>query len=95
MLKLTDKLNNLQGVGPYYEARLKNLGIVTIKDLIFYFPFRYQDFTNIKSIQDLEPNEQATIIASIIKIKSCRTFRKHMLLTNATAQDETGTVDIV
>ncbi len=95
MLKLNDNLNNLQGVGPYYEARLKNLGLISIKDLLFYFPFRYQDFTNIKNIQELEPNEQATTIATITKIRSYRTFKKHMLLTNATAEDETGKVDIV
>ena len=95
MIQLNDKLNNLQGVGPYYEARLRNLGIVTIKDLLFYFPFRYQDFTSIKNISELLPDEQTTTIATITKITSYRTFHKHMLLTNATAEDETGKVDIV
>jgi len=95
MLQINDKINNLRGIGPYYETKLKDLNIITIRDLLFYFPFRYQDFTHIKNIINLTANEQATVIASITKIKSYRTPKKHMLLITATAEDESGSIEVV
>jgi ATP-dependent DNA helicase RecG len=94
-IKLTDDISNLYGVGKYYNDKLKTLGILTIKDLLWHFPFRYQDFTNIKSISDLNENEVTTIIGKVSNLKSYRTYHRHMLLTEGKIIDESGKADIV
>ena len=94
-IKLNDDIQNLYGVGKYYQDKLKNLNIFTIKDLLWHFPFRYQDFTNIKPINDLEADVLATVIGRIEKLRSYRTYRKHMLLTEAKIIDDSGSSDLV
>ncbi len=94
-IKFNDSIKNLYGVGKYYEDKLKNLNIFVIKDLLWHFPFRYQDFTNIKAINELELDVPATIIGRIEKLRSYRTYRKHMLLTEAKIIDESGFADLV
>lgn len=94
-MKLNDSIKNLYGVGDRYEDKLKNLNIFSIKDLLWHFPFRYQDFTNIKLISDLELDIPATIIGKIEKIKSYRTYRRRMLLTEAKIIDESGSADLI
>lgn len=94
-LKLSDPVSKVRGVGPRYLKYLNKLGIKTVKDLLWHFPFRYEDFSQIKKIKDLQPNETCSIIATIDKINVYRSFRKRMLIINAKAFDDTGTINII
>lgn len=89
---LKTPVSKLYGIGPSYVSKLKKLGIETAKDLIFHFPHRYEDFSNIKKISDLKAGEKATIIGKILAINSIRTPRKRMFLTEAVIQDKTGAI---
>ena len=85
----------IPGVGPAYLKRFYKLGIKTVGDLLFYFPFRYEDFSQIKKISQLTPDEVATIVGKILQIKTFRTWHKKMFITEAVIEDETGTLKIV
>ncbi|UCC95643.1 MAG: ATP-dependent DNA helicase RecG [Candidatus Omnitrophota bacterium] len=56
----------LKGVGPKKEKSLNRLGIHTIRDLLYYFPFRYQDRRHPRRISELEVNEPALIKGKIM-----------------------------
>ncbi|MAG44360.1 ATP-dependent DNA helicase RecG [bacterium] len=89
---LKTPVSKLYGVGPSYISKLAKLGIKTAQDLLFHFPHRYEDFSNIKNITDLIIGEKATIIGKILQIKSIRTPRKKMFLTEALIQDKTSAI---
>lgn len=74
---------------------MSRLGIETVEDLIFYFPKRYEDLTALKKINELEVGESATIRARLEQIKSFRSPRKRMIITEAMASDETGSLRLV
>ncbi len=63
-LNLSAPVSKLKGVGPRYLSYLEKLGILTIKDLLWYFPFRYEDFSKIKKIEELTENETVSILAT-------------------------------
>ena len=75
--------------------KLQKLKINTIEDLLFYFPSRYEDFSNVVDISSIKPNQQITAKGKILEIKSQRTWKKHMSLTQAILQDKTGAIEIV
>ena len=54
-------LADLPRANASYALRLKNMGLQKVHDLFFYFPSRYEDFSNIKNIKDLKFGEVATI----------------------------------
>lgn len=66
-MKLFDKIDTLKGVGPKKKSYLENMGIETIADLMEYFPVRFIDSTNLKSIKDLREGEFATIKAEVVQ----------------------------
>lgn len=74
---------------------LNRLGIKTIRDLLLYFPSRYEDFSNQKFIRDAVLNETVTIRGVIQKISTVRTARKKMFLTQAILRDETGDIKAI
>lgn len=85
---------SLRGVGNYLVSKLETLGIKTLKDLLFYFPFRYEDFSNVKKIKDLKEGEVATILTRIERISLWRTPRRRMYIVDCKAKDETGDIKI-
>jgi len=84
----------LPKIGPKYKELLKKLEIYTIKDLLYHFPFRYDDFSVIKKISELENGEEVTIEANIDSVSNV--FTKYgKRLTKVTASDFTGKIDII
>ncbi|QOY34430.1 ATP-dependent DNA helicase RecG [Anaerobacillus isosaccharinicus] len=54
----------VKGIGEEKAKDLYELGIYTVKDLLEYFPFRYEDYRP-KEIQELKHEERATIIGLV------------------------------
>lgn len=87
-------VSKLPFVGPVYARRLNRLGIKTIKDLLYYFPYRYDDFRKVSKIRGLKPGATLTIRGRVLSIKNEYT-KKGKVLQNATVEDETGKLDVV
>src|SRR3989338_2232097 len=92
MFSLNTQLIHIRGIGPKYLRKLEKLKIETVRDLIFHFPFRYEDFSKITSIMELEPNEQATVQGFVRDIGVRQSWRKRMFITEATVADQSGAV---
>lgn len=67
-MKLFDKLDTLNGVGPKKKSYLEAMGLEKISDLAEYFPIRFIDSTNMKPIKDLVEGEFATIKAEVVQV---------------------------
>ncbi len=77
------------------KRALKNLGIKTTKDLLFYFPSRYENFSERKNIADLQEGEKTTVYGKIIELKSERAKFKKLCYTQAVVSDFTGNIKAV
>jgi len=95
MIKLSNSVSEIRGIGPRYLKYLEKLGIKTIKDLLWYFPFRYEDFSKIKKINELQPEEKCSIIGSVKKIDIRRTFKRKMFIVEAVIEDDTGQITAI
>jgi ATP-dependent DNA helicase RecG len=93
-LNLSSKVSQLDNIGTVYSRRLSSLGIETIEDLIYYFPFRYDNLSNVKLISELEIDEVATVKATLLKITKLRT-KSGKVLIKATVSDPSGNLEIV
>ncbi len=56
----------LKGVGPQKAGLLERVGIRTIKDALYYLPFRYEDRTDIRSICDIRTGSVETVRGKVI-----------------------------
>jgi len=92
MLKLDTSVQYLNGVGPVMAKKLKRLGIETVRDLLFYFPWRYDNFSKPQDISALKVGQNAIIKAKIFQIKQKRTRRRWMSIIEAILADNTGEI---
>src|SRR6188472_727794 len=92
MFDLQTPVENLYSVGPARAKLLKNLGITTLEDLIFYFPRAHNDLSKFTEIDKLKLAETANIKAKILEAKTFRTKVRRFTLTQALVEDETGSI---
>jgi ATP-dependent DNA helicase RecG len=77
------------------QSALKRLGIVTIKDMLYHFPARYSSIAELHFINELSVGEQATILGTITKANTKKSFRTKVPIAEVTLEDQTGTISIV
>ena len=95
MLTLTTDITNITRVGKTTANQLKRLGIETVQALLFYFPFRYDDFSKLTPIDKLQAGMSANIVGKIELIQNKRSPRKRMYITEALVSDEHETIKVI
>lgn len=90
-MNLESSISEVKNIGEQRMKKFHKLGIMTVKDLIEYFPRDYDDRSNIIEISQLKENETGTIRALIssepetIRIKNVR-------ITRVKISDKTGSI---
>ncbi|MBI2845662.1 MAG: DEAD/DEAH box helicase, partial [Chloroflexi bacterium] len=64
-LSLNDPVTALPGIRQASAQKLARLEIETLEDLLYHFPHRYEDYSSLKKIAQLQYGQEATIIAHI------------------------------
>ncbi len=92
-------LRFIKGVGEAREKILNSLGIFTIEDLIFYFPYKYYDRTTVLRISQAYSlvssglNEEVTFIGKIKSVRKVQTYRRQFL--EIVLFDKTGFLKVI
>lgn len=94
MLGLDSKVSGLEGIGKVLAKRLSYLGIGTLRDLVFYFPFRYENYRTVK-VSGLVPGTFANVSGEVEMIAAKRTKWKRRYVVEAMISDGTGSVKAV
>ena len=97
MLQIASDTPLFEVVGARVPAlrRLEKMGIKTVRDLLWHFPVRYEDYSKIYTIAELEPGQQATIQGIVEEVHARRSYRRAMNIVEAVIADETGSVRAV
>lgn len=93
-MNLQSKIEKVPGIGPKTSKLLNKLGIKTVEDLIYYFPFRYEDLSDVVTIANAPVEEPVTIQAKLEEIDTFVTKYKKKI-TKGRISDETGKMEVV
>ena len=69
---------------------LQSKGLETVEDIINYFPFRYEDRSNLKPVKQLAPGELATVVAEVKSSRISKVRGRHLGLFEAVFTDASG-----
>ncbi|MHB8362797.1 MAG: ATP-dependent DNA helicase RecG, partial [Patescibacteria group bacterium] len=93
-MQLDDPVSNAYYIGTKYSELLRKLDIFTLKDLLYYYPIKYEDSRDIKMIENIVPKDINIVKGKIKTIKSIYT-RNRKNMTTAEIEDDSGTADII
>jgi ATP-dependent DNA helicase RecG len=83
----------IKGVAGSLASKLARLGVGTIRDLLYFFPRRHLDYSQRKSIAELEVGEEQTILATVWEARIARLGTQRG--TEVILGDETGNIRAV
>ena len=92
-MDLQSTVQKIKGVGPETAKKLAKLGVETVYDLLTFWPRRYDDYSKVLPIIDIEPGA-ITVKAKIESIKS-RRVRRGMHITEGVIRDESSAIRVV
>ncbi|MCB9808976.1 ATP-dependent DNA helicase RecG [Candidatus Nomurabacteria bacterium] len=73
------------------KTALKRIGIITVRDLLYYFPVRYTHIGTTKLISEVEHNEHVTIYGHITNLSIKKSFKSRVPMSEAKLTDVAGT----
>ncbi len=94
MADLKTDVRYIKGIGEQRAKALDKLGIRSLRDLISWFPRRYEDRTETRRVADLVPGETACVAAMVAAPPVVSHIRKGLDLVKVRAVDETGALDV-
>ena len=93
-LRLDDDISRLRSVSARAKPRLERPGIQSVRDLIYHFPHRHDDFTNIRTISQLVPGEPQSLIAAVWEVTES-VGRGKTKSAQAVLSDHTGNIRVI
>lgn len=94
LIGLTANLTVLNGIGPKTAQTLDQLGLRTLEDLLYYFPRRYDDYSQMKPINRLAYGDEVSVLANVKSVNTRNLHGGKRTMTEAIVEDGTGTLRI-
>jgi len=89
-LQLDSPVRFVPGVGPARAQHLAEKGIHTVEDLLYYFPFRYENRITFTPIRELRPGVTTCVQAEVVTAGLVRFERSRLRVFHLAASDNTG-----
>jgi ATP-dependent DNA helicase RecG len=89
-VSLESPITSIKGIAEASAQRFAKLGVHTIRDLLYFFPNRHLDYSQLQTISQLKEANDQTIIANVWEVRLVMPGGKRS--TEATLGDETGNV---
>ncbi|OUR85133.1 ATP-dependent DNA helicase RecG [Colwellia psychrerythraea] len=84
-------LSTLKGVGPSLAEKLEKIGLLSVQDMLFHLPLRYEDKTRITTVRDLLIGTSTNIIGEITDSQITHGKRRMLVVT---LHDGTGSIQL-
>lgn len=94
LIGLTADLTVLSGIGPKTAQTLEQLGLHTLEDLLYYFPRRYDDYSQMKPINRLQYGDEVSILANVKSAFTRNIKGGKLTMTEAVVEDGTGALRV-
>jgi len=86
-------ISTVRGISTSLTTKFGKLGVKTVRDLLYFFPHRHLDYSQVKVISQLGEGDEQTVIANVWQAQVIRLgFRRG---TEAIVGDETGNIRVV
>lgn len=84
------QIQYIKGVGPHRARLLNRLGIKTVRDALYYLPYRYEDRSNIKKISDVRYGYPETVSGKVVSAEVIKLPGKNLKIFELTINDGSG-----
>ncbi|MEK7459959.1 MAG: ATP-dependent DNA helicase RecG [Patescibacteria group bacterium] len=88
-------LSEIFRLTPPQKTGLTKLGITNVRDMLYYFPVRYESQGSSRTIDSLAQGELVTVHGRVVSTNVRRSFRTKVPMAEAIVEDSTGKIKVV
>ena len=93
-MELSDKLELKFRLDENQKRALRKLNLFSVADLLFHFPVRYSDISEVKKISELVAGDMATVYGQVSNLKTKKAFRSKIPMAEGEIEDLSGKIKI-
>ncbi|MGB2855189.1 MAG: OB-fold nucleic acid binding domain-containing protein, partial [Dehalococcoidia bacterium] len=91
---LDSAITSIKGISSSLASKFGKLGVITVRQFLYFFPLRHIDYSQRRLISELEEGMEQTIVAIVWEAAAKTTsYRKRM--TEAIVGDESGNIRVI
>jgi ATP-dependent DNA helicase RecG len=90
---LNEPVTVVKGISTALAAKFGKMGVKTVRDLLYFFPHRHLDYSQLKFISQLAEGEEQTIVANVWQAQETKPGGRRS--TEAIVGDETGNIRVI
>ncbi len=94
-ISLTTSVKELGSVGSKTAKALSRINITTVADLLEHYPFRYQDFSRVSSLNEITIGAEVTVQGTITSISMRNLAKRHLSIIEAWLTDEHESIKVL
>jgi ATP-dependent DNA helicase RecG len=91
----TDSLKTHFRIDQAHEKALKKLRILTVSDLLYHLPARYEDISDIQSVSGLTPGADAVVFGQLGGLKARRAWKSKRPIAEGYLEDGTSRIKLM
>ncbi len=91
----TDRLTDHFRIDDAHQKALKRLNIVTVADLLYHLPARYEDISDIQSVAGLTSGNDAVVFGQLSGLKSRKAWKSRKPIAEGYIEDGSAKIKIM
>ena len=88
-------LRYLPGIGPKRADQLAGIGLLTVEDLLYHLPFRYEDRRRIKKIAAAVVGQEESFVGRLVALQKRFNPRRRVQMLTGRLVDDSGVMGLV
>ena len=94
-IKQEAPIESIFRLSEFQRRALRKLEIQTVGDLLYHFPVRYGDVSEVRTIGSLKKGDSAVVFGKISKLKTSKAFFKKIPMADGLVEDDSGKIKVV
>ncbi len=94
-MKLNDEITDHFRLVETQKKALKRLNLITIEQLLYHFPTRYDEIKDTRTITSLNKGDTAVVYGKVQNLKTKKAWKRKTPMTEGTIEDATGKIKLM
>ena len=94
-MNLKDTLITRFRLGSEQQKALKRLGLITIEDLLFHLPVRYENISDVQSVGSLVKGQEAVVYGQLTGLKTRKAWKSKVPIGEAYVEDGSAKIKVM
>jgi len=94
-MDLNDLLTTHFRLLPHQKKALEKLGLHTVREILYHFPFRYENNGELETVSSLEKDKTVSLLGVLSSIKTKKTWKTKKAISEGVFEDGTGKIKLI